>query len=323
MIAFDDLAHRRGGSAQRREIAAHREDRAARWDAELGRRAIGEHLSPRSASSRSSISVGDVEVAVDEHVEDRPEQEALLGLAVLRPLQLEPRGATSSMSTGVPSLRWWRTVSSQPGPVTMSISRLLDHRRGALAVVHRHVEVVAVAHAAWCARAGRGSRRPRSAHAELGLERVQLVLVGGRLGVDPEHAWCSGSHCSRRSSSAMLLAARLARRRNATRGSRTRQATVQHVADADRFMARPRRSRREQLREQTRRVARRAPARGLDRGDRRRRHRARRRRAARRRSTTRRGCTASARRASPRPRGRPSTAPGCRSRRSRRAGRTR
>ena len=35
-------------------------------------------------------SVGDVEVAVDEHVEDRPEQEALLGLAVLHPLQLEP-----------------------------------------------------------------------------------------------------------------------------------------------------------------------------------------------------------------------------------------
>ena len=33
--------------------------------------------------------VGHLEVAVDDHVEERPQQEALLGRVVLRPLELE------------------------------------------------------------------------------------------------------------------------------------------------------------------------------------------------------------------------------------------
>ena len=92
-------------------------------------------------------------------------------------------------------------------------------RRRALAVVHRHVEVVAVAHQLGAFARVEDRVDDVRAHAELGLERVQLVLVLGPLGVDPEHR-VLGIPLLAQVVDRSVFAARLARRRSATRGSR-------------------------------------------------------------------------------------------------------
>ena len=133
-----------GAAARRSVVRSLRTAKISRGIA--GRWRSREHDAPRSASRSIVDLVGDGEVAVDEDVEQRPEQEALLGRRGARLRWSSKRRVTSSRSTGVPSTLRWRTVSSHPGPMTMSISRLTTLVVSALAVVHRHVEVVAVAH---------------------------------------------------------------------------------------------------------------------------------------------------------------------------------
>jgi hypothetical protein len=89
--------------------------------------------------------VGHVEVAVDDHVEERPQEEALFGGAVLDPLQLE--AARHLVEVDLRALVTRVSDGDQPARSGDDVD-LPAHDRapGALAVVDRDVEVVAVAH---------------------------------------------------------------------------------------------------------------------------------------------------------------------------------
>ena len=180
----DDLAERCRGAAHRREVAPHRED----LPRDLGRR--------RSRPVRREHAlldlvetvvdhVGDVEVAVDQHVEDRPQQEALLGLAVLQALELEPARHLVEVDLGPLGAR----VSNRDQPPGAGHDVDLPARDGAaraLAVVDGDVEVVAVAHQLGALPGVEDGVDDGGAHAELGLERVELVVVDGAARVDPD-----------------------------------------------------------------------------------------------------------------------------------------
>ena len=114
---IDDLAHRRRRASELREIAAEREDtlrdagcRRCRTPALRRVEALVDH-------------VGGVEVAVDDHVEDRPEQEAFFGLPFPGELELE---ATHDLVDGNRAAVLGGVADrEQPaGPDTRSISRL-------------------------------------------------------------------------------------------------------------------------------------------------------------------------------------------------------
>ena len=182
------LTTSRSGAAARRtvgEVAAHGEDLARDVAGRVGS-LVGED---RLLDLVEAVvdHVGHVEVAVDDHVEDRPQEEALLGLAVLGALELEPPGHLVEIDRGAVGARGGARSASQPGPVTMSISRLFDLAARALAVVDGDVEVVAVAHQLGALARVEDGVDDRRAHAELGLERRGAASSSvGRLGVDPE-----------------------------------------------------------------------------------------------------------------------------------------
>ena len=102
----------------------------------------------------------------------------------------------------------------------MSISRLSTESRDARAVVHRDVEVVAVAHELGAlARVEDGVDDGR-AEPELRLQRVQRLARRRRRGVDPDAPRAVGSTASRRCARGRPPRGRHDRPRSATRGSR-------------------------------------------------------------------------------------------------------
>ena len=110
------------GAAARRSVVRSLRTAKISWGTPGGGR-LAEHVLLDLVEAVVDL-VGDVEVSVDEDVEERPEQEALLGGCACSARWSSKRRVTSSRSTGVPSTLRWRTVTNHPGPVTMSISRL-------------------------------------------------------------------------------------------------------------------------------------------------------------------------------------------------------
>ena len=174
-----DLAHGRGASAQGREVAAHGED----LPRDRGRRIVGEH-DPFDLVEPVVDRIGHFEVPVDDHVEERPQQEALFGRAVLGPLQFEAAGDLVEVDRGAGL--GGMADRDQPSGTGDDVDLPADHRRsGTLAIVHGDVEVVAVAHQLGAfprvedgVDDGRADAEPFAQGADLGF--------GRRRGVDPD-----------------------------------------------------------------------------------------------------------------------------------------
>ncbi len=174
-----DLAQGGCGAPDRREVAAHFErplgDARWRWVDEHGLLDVVEAFVDH---------VGHVEVAVDEHVEDRPQEEALFGGAVLRALELEATGHLFEIDLGSAVGRV--PHGQQPARAGDDVDLpAADDTLRALAVVHGDVEVVAVAHELGALARVEDGVDDGGAHAERRLQLVQAVLVLGALGVDP------------------------------------------------------------------------------------------------------------------------------------------
>ena len=175
----DDFAHRRHRAAELRQIAAEREH--ALGDALLT--VAPEHLLFDVVEAVVDR-VGGLEVAVDEHVEDGPEQEALFGFAFPVELELEAThdlvdGNRVAVLDGVADREHPSRAHDQVDLAALEV--VVDE----LAVVHRNVEALPVADELGALRL-RVHERVDDDRAELELAQDAVALFfGGLFAVDP------------------------------------------------------------------------------------------------------------------------------------------
>jgi len=175
-----DFAERRGGAAELHEVASDREHVA--WDTTLA--VVTEHRLLQRVEAIVER-VGHLEVAVDDHVEQRPEQEALLGDAVLAPLQLE--AVLDQFHVEAATLAVGMTHGHHPARTHHDVDLGGGEAvGGATGVVHGHVEVVAVAHEL------RSLLHVAEGFDHGGVEPEPMgeqgpLLVGGVDEIDPDH----------------------------------------------------------------------------------------------------------------------------------------
>ena len=273
------------GTAARRNAA--RACRSAKSSAGRRRRRVRRRSSAASTTSstssrRSSIDVGDVEVAVDDDVEERPEQEALA-----RSARARCAGARSG------------AAPRRPGTAGIAVLAAVAHRESQPGADH-DVDLAAVASRRRRARSRgprRGSSRRSGSASCAGRRCAMASTTNASMPSVVERAGRSRRRCG---SSASIQTSPVA---GIDRGPRRRRAAIsfrvgrrRDVAPRPDHGAEPTLARRagtiagvadpagdpmaidtaeltaEELRAQTTRVAARAPARGLDGGGRRRRH---------------------------------------------------
>ena len=176
---IDDLAHRRHRATELRKITAESEDTLGY----AGLPVAAEHLLFDNVEAIVDR-VGGVEVAVDDHVEERPEQEAFLGLPLPAELELE---ATHDLVDGnrAAVLRGVTECEHPSGPDDQIDLSALEVVFEELAVVHRHVEALAQPDEL-CSLLLRVDQRVDDHRTELELaDDVVALFGGGLLTVDP------------------------------------------------------------------------------------------------------------------------------------------
>ena len=136
----DDVAHRCGRPPEHGEVAPYGEDLSRR-----STRAVVAEDHLFDGVEPLVERVGHLEVAVDDHVEQRPEQKPLLRGAVLGALELETPGDLVEVDGGAVVARV--PHGHQPARTRDDVDLAAGDRRvDALAVVHGDMEVVAVTH---------------------------------------------------------------------------------------------------------------------------------------------------------------------------------